>query len=52
MLTRDGLDGLAKMVSPTGNWAAERLSLSGALACPEAARQTAQDIRPASSPLR
>ena len=42
-LTRDGLHGIGAMVSPTGDWAPERLSLGGALACASPPQQTAEE---------
>ncbi len=44
-LTRSGLDGVQVMASPTGTWSPELLTLSGPMACPDAARETA-DARP------
>ncbi|WP_428391718.1 peptide ABC transporter substrate-binding protein [Lichenicoccus sp.] len=42
-LTRNGLHGIGAMVSPTGNWAPEFLSLGGALACAPSPQQTAEE---------
>ena len=40
-LTRAGLDGMKVMASPTGTWSPELLTLSGTMACPDRARETA-----------
>ncbi len=39
VLTRDGLGGVNAMAAPAGTWSPELLTLSGAMACPDATAQ-------------
>ena len=41
VLTRDGLGGVNAMTAPAGTWSPELLTLSGAMACPDPPRETA-----------
>ena len=42
VLVRDGLDGVARMAVPNGNWAPELLRLGGGMACGQPTRRSAE----------